>query len=142
MSQAKEGDAVKVHYTGKLEDGTVFDTSREREPLNVNLGSGEVIPGFEKGIVGMAVGESKTLKLGPDEAYGQKRPDLVVDVAKANFPDHITPTVGERLQVKQPDGSVINVQVAEIKDETVTLDANHPLAGETLVFDVELVEIG
>lgn len=142
MSQAKEGDAVKVHYTGKLEDGTVFDSSREREPLNVNLGSGEVIPGFEKGIVGMAVGESKTLKLGPDEAYGQKRPDLVVDVAKANFPDHITPTVGERLQVKQPDGSVINVQVAEIKDETVTLDANHPLAGETLVFDVELMEIG
>lgn len=141
MSQVKEGDAVQVHYTGKLQDGTVFDSSREREPLTVKVGSGEVIPGFEKGIIGMAVGETKTLTLNPDEAYGQKRDDLVVEVDKNQFPEHITPKVGERLQVKQPDGSLVNVQITDIEDSTVTLDANHPLAGESLVFEVELVGI-
>ncbi len=142
MSQAKDGDAVKVHYTGKLSDGTVFDSSEGREPLAVELGAGQVIPGFEKGLLGMAVGESKTITIEPDEAYGHKREDLIVDVDKGNFPEHITPTIGEHLQVKQPDGSVINVQITKIEGEKVTLDANHPLAGQTLVFDVEMVAIG
>jgi len=142
MSQAKSGDAVKVHYTGKLTDGTVFDSSEGREPLAVELGAGQVIPGFEKGLMGMAVGETKTITIDPEEAYGQKREDLVVDVDKSNFPENIKPAIGERLQVKQPDGSVINVQITQIEGDKVTLDANHPLAGQTLVFDVELVEIG
>ncbi len=142
MSQAKSGDAVKVHYTGKLTDGTVFDSSEGREPLAVELGAGQVIPGFEKGLMGMAVGETKTITIDPEEAYGQKREDLVVDVDKSNFPENIKPAIGERLQVKQPDGSVINVQITQIEGDKVTLDANHPLAGQTLVFDVEMVAIG
>jgi peptidylprolyl isomerase len=141
MSQAKEGDAVKVHYTGKLQDGTVFDSSREREPLQVTIGEKTLIPGFEKSLVGMEEGQSKTVTLEPSEAYGEKRTDLVVDVNKSNFPEHITPKVGERLQVKQPDGSLVNVTITNIADDMVTLDANHPLAGETLVFDIELVKI-
>lgn len=141
MNQVKEGDAVRVHYTGKLPDGTVFDSSRSREPLSVKVGAGEVIPGFERGLVGMAIGESRTITITPDEGYGYRRDELVVEVGAEHFPDHIKPRIGERLQVKQPDGSLVNVQITNIDDGTVTLDANHPLAGETLVFDVEVVEI-
>jgi len=142
MSQAKDGDAVKVHYTGKLEDGTVFDTSREREPLAVTLGASQVIPGFENGLIGMAVGDTKTITLPPEEGYGAKREDLIVDVERTNFPENVDPKVGERFQVKQPDDSVINVQVTAVKGDQVTLDANHPLAGKTLTFEIEMMEIG
>lgn len=141
MSQVREGDAVSVHYTGKLPDGTVFDSSREREPLQVKVGAGEVIPGFEQGLVGMEVGDNKTVTLTPDEAYGYRREDLIVDVDANQFPDNVKPRIGQRLQVRQPDGSLVNVQITGIEDGTVTLDANHPLAGETLIFDIELVAI-
>ena len=141
MGQVKEGDAVQVHYTGKLPDGTVFDSSRDREPLQVKVGAGEVIPGFDQGLVGMEVGDNKTVTLTPEEAYGYRREDLIVDVDAKQFPDNIQPRIGQRLQVRQPDGSLVNVQITGIEDGTVTLDANHPLAGETLIFDIELVAI-
>lgn len=142
MSVIKDGDAVKVHYTGKFEDGTVFDSSEEGKPLEVTIGSGNVIPGFEKGIVGMKNGESKTITLPPEEAYGKVRQDLIVEVKKSEVPEHINPSVGLSLQMKQPNGDVVNLVISDIAEETVTLDANHPLAGKTLVFEIEIVGIG
>lgn len=141
MSQAKNKDEVKVHYTGKLEDGTVFDSSQDRPPLEFKIGSGSVIPGFEQGVIGMETGDTKTITIPPEEAYGPRREELVVDVKGSDFPEHITPSVGQRLQISQPDGNVANVIIADIKEEMVTLDANHPLAGQALTFDIELVAI-
>lgn len=141
MSQVKDGDSVKVHYTGKFEDGTVFDSSREREPLELTVGNGNVIPGFEKGILGMKNGSTKEITIPPEEGYGPVRDDLVIEVSKKEIPDNIDPTVGQRLQMRKKDGRVINLTVAEVGESTVKLDANHPLAGKTLIFDVELVEI-
>lgn len=141
MGAVKDGDTVKVHYTGKFEDGTVFDSSKDREPLEVTIGAGRVIPGFEKGIIGMESGSTKTITLPPEEAYGQVRDDLIIEVKKAEIPENIKPKVGMNLQMKQKGGEVINLVVSEVKDETVTLDANHQLAGKTLVFDIEVVEI-
>jgi FKBP-type peptidyl-prolyl cis-trans isomerase 2 len=141
MSQAKNGDKVKVHYTGKYEGGEVFDTSREREPFEFTLGQGQVIPGFEKEIEGMDVGQTKTITIPPDEAYGQRREDLQVNVNRTEFPEDIKPEVGQQLQMKKPDGNIINVTVADVQEETVTLDANHPLAGKTLTFEIELLEV-
>lgn len=141
MTQAKDGSKVKVHYTGKLDDGTVFDSSKDRDPFEFTIGTGSVIPGFEKGIVGMATGETKTVTIPPDEAYGQKRDELIADVKKSHFPPDITPTVGQQLQMQQPDGRPLNVMVTKIEGEDVTLDANHPLAGKTLTFEIELVEV-
>ena len=142
MDQAKDGDMVKVHYTGKLKDGTVFDSSRDRAPLQFTLGQGKVIPGFEQGVMGMEVGATKTITVPPDDAYGLRRDEFMIDVPKSEFPPNITPEIGQQLQVKQPDGNLVNVTIRAITDEKVTLDANHPLAGETLIFEVELVEIG
>ena len=139
MSQVKEGDTVKVHYIGKLESGTVFDNSKDREPLEFIVGKREVIPGLEKGVIGMGIGEKKTLTIPPEEGYGKKRRELIVDVQKANFPKNITPYIGEQMQVQQDDGQLVDVIVANISRETITLDANNPLAGRTLIFDVELV---
>jgi peptidylprolyl isomerase len=141
MPEAKSGDKVKVHYTGKLEDNTVFDSSKDRPPLEFTIGSGSIIPGFENAVIGMQTGESKTFTIPPDEAYGQPRDELKMEVKKSDFPDDITPEVGQQLQMKRADGNVINVVVAEMEDDKVTLDANHPLAGKTLTFDIELVEI-
>ncbi len=141
MSEAKNGDTVRVHYTGKLEDGTIFDSSRDRAPLEFTIGGGEVIEGFEKGIVGMSVGSTKVLSIPPEDAYGPRREDLVLFVNKSEFPEHINPTVGQQLQVRQPNGAIIDLVVTEMNEDTVTLDANHPLAGQTLIFDVELMEI-
>jgi len=109
--------------------------------LEFTIGGGEVIEGFEKGIVGMAVGATKTLSIPPEEAYGPRREDLILFVNKSEFPEHINPSVGQQLQVRQPNGAIIDLVVTEMTDETVTLDANHPLAGQTLIFDVELMEI-
>ncbi len=142
MDQAKTGHTVKVHYTGKLEDGTVFDTSREREPFSLTLGNAQVIPGFEQGIMGMEVGQTRTVTLPPDQAYGAYRDELKIDVQKADFPENITPEVGQRLQMNQSDGSTVNLVVTNMDGESVTLDANHPLAGKTLIFEIELLEIG
>ena len=141
MSQAKEGDKVKVHYTGKLEDGTVFDTSENRPPLEFEIGKGNVIPGFEQGVVGMELNDKKTVTIPADSAYGQRRDELSVEVSKGDFPPDIDPNIGQQLQIKRPDGNVIDVTITNVDGDKVTLDANHPLAGKTLVFDIELVEI-
>jgi peptidylprolyl isomerase len=139
--EAKKGDTVRVHYTGKLENGEVFGMSREGLPSQITIGKGETIPGFEKGLIGMGPGDTKKFAVSPEEAYGPRREELMVDVKKGELPENFEPSVGERLQLRQPDGDSMYVMVADVKGDEVTLDANHPLAGRTLEFDVELVEI-
>ena len=141
MTQAQHGDTVKVHYTGKLEDGTQFDTSTSGDPLEFTLGGGQIIPGFEKAILGMTPGDAKTVTIPSQEAYGDHREDMVVVVNKTQFPDHITPQVGQQLEMRQANNQPLNVVITDISGEEVTLDANQPLAGKDLVFDLELVEI-
>ncbi|MBW1967688.1 MAG: peptidylprolyl isomerase [Deltaproteobacteria bacterium] len=141
MAQAKSGDTVKVHYTGKLEDGTVFDTSANRDPLEFTIGDGKIIPSFEQGVVGMSPGESRTTEIPADNAYGPHRREMVVEIDRNQFPAEVNPKVGERLQIPQKDGKMIIVAVTDVSESTVTLDANHPLAGKDLTFDIELVEI-
>jgi peptidylprolyl isomerase len=141
MRQAKIGDNVKVHYTGRLMDGSVFDSSRDREPLVFSLGAGTIIPGIENGVVGMKPGEKKNIKVPPEEAFGQRREDLVAEVAKSDIPKSIEPSIGKQLILNQKDGSPINVTVTKMNEKSVTIDANHPLAGETLEFEIELTEI-
>lgn len=141
MKLASKGDSVKVHYTGKLEDGTVFDSSRDREPLEFSIGGHQVIKGFEEAVVGMAEGQSKTVEIPSDESYGERRDDLVVTVSRDQIPKEIEVQEGIHLQMRQPDGTVFNVLVSELTDDSVTLDANHPLAGKDLTFDIELVEV-
>ena len=141
MSKVKDGDTVKVHYTGTLKDGQVFDTSAEREPLEFTLGQGQLIPGFEKAVVGMEVGDSTTVEIPTDEAYGEAREDLVINVPKDQLPDEVEPKVGMQLQVNQENGQPVPVRITEIADEELVLDANHPLAGKDLKFDIEVVEI-
>ena len=141
MSEAKNGDTVKIHYTGKLENGEVFDSSRDREPLEFKLGEGSVIPGFEKGIAGMAEGESKDITIPPEEAYGAKNDQLVFDLERSKLPDNITPAVGMQMQMTQPGGQPVNVVITGLTEEMITIDANHPLADKTLYFNVELMEI-
>ena len=137
----REGNTIRVHYTGKLENGEVFASSESGDPLEMRVGSGQVIPGFEQGVIGMELGEKRTIKLSPQEAFGPKRDDLIVEVNKGDFPENLDPTIGQNLQLKSPDGQMMNVRVADIKAEKVTLDANHPLAGEPVEFDLQLVEI-
>ncbi len=141
MAKAKLGDTVKVHYTGKLDDGVEFDSSSGREPLKFTLGSKQVIEGFEKGVIGMEVNETKTLTVPSEEAYGPYHKELALDIPVEQFPPHIQPEVGQQLQLTQPDGQPINVMVTQVTETTVTLDANHPLAGKDLTFDIQLVEI-
>lgn len=143
MPKVKEGDTVKVHYTGKLtEDGTVFDSSREREPLEFTLGNGQLIPGFEDAVVGMEEGDSTTVELDSEDAYGERREDLELEVSKSDLPDNIDPQVGMQLQMQQQeDGQAIPVQITAVEDDFVKLDANHPLAGKDLTFDIELIEL-
>ncbi len=141
QAQAKEGDTVKIHYTGKLENGEVFDSSKDREPLQFKMGEGQVIPGFEKGIAGMEVGDSKDITIPPEEAYGAKNEQLVFEIERSKLPDHITPELGMQLQMTQENGQPVNVVISALTDDTITIDANHPLADKTLHFDVELVDI-
>ena len=141
MSQAQNGDKVKVHYTGKLENGEIFDSSKDREPIAFVVGEGSLIPGFEKAVVGMEEGDSKNISIAPEEAYGERHEELVAEVNKSAFPEHITPAVGMQLQVTSQNGNPINVIVTDVGQENVTLDSNHPLAGQTLFFDIQLVEI-
>jgi len=141
LATIKEGDTVKVHYTGTIADGTVFDSSREREPLEVTLGEGKLIPGFEKAVVGMNVGDTSKVTIPSEEAYGEKREDMVIDVDRGQIPPDIKPEVGQQLQIQQKDGGAIPVVITEITDETVQLDANHPLAGQELTFEIEVVEV-
>ncbi len=141
MAQAKQGDTVRVHYTGKLVDGTVFDSSIDREPLEFKIGEGRLIPAFEKAVVGMKPGESISTNIPADEAYGQHSEELVWEVEKDRLPEDLEPEVGQHLQSVQRDGRVITFLVTEVSESSVTLDANHPLAGKDLVFDIELIEI-
>ena len=141
MAQAQAGDLVRVHYTGRLADGTIFDTSMEREPLEFTLGEGELIPGFEQAVLGMTTGESRTATILADQAYGPHRAERVIDVERHHLPSDLQPELGQRLQMTRPDGTTINVVVTTITETQVTLDANHPLAGHDLIFDLILVEI-
>lgn len=141
MAEASKGTNVKIHYTGRLDDGTVFDTSRERDPLDFTVGEGKVIPGFEEAVEGMAEGEEKTTTIPAEDAYGPRRDDLVLPVERARLPEGLDPEVGQPLQMQTEDGQVVQVVVAELRDDVVMLDANHPLAGRDLTFDIELVEV-
>lgn len=141
MSQAKSGDTVRIHYTGTLSDGTQFDSSEGRDPLEFSLGSGQVIPGFDKAVEGMAVGDNKSVSIEPEEAYGQKHEQLVQDVPKSALPQDMDPEVGMRLQSQSPDGQVMHLVITAVAEESITVDGNHPLAGHTLTFDINLVEI-
>ncbi|MEX0844054.1 MAG: peptidylprolyl isomerase [Balneolaceae bacterium] len=141
MSKVKNGDTVKVHYTGKLEDGSVFDSSESRDPLEITLGEGKLIPGFEKAVVGLEVGDKTTANIESAEAYGDRREDLEVTVERAQLPEEIEPEVGMQLQLNQPDGQPVPVQITKVEEENIIIDANHPLAGKDLTFDIELVEI-
>ncbi|APS40805.1 MULTISPECIES: FKBP-type peptidyl-prolyl cis-trans isomerase [Salegentibacter] len=142
MSQVKANDTVKVHYTGKLADGQVFDSSVERgEPIEFTMGQGQLIPGFEKGLIDMKVNEKKTINIPKEEAYGEPREELVQEVQKSQLPEEIKPEVGMGLVSKSPDGQEMNLVVKDVKDETIVVDGNHPLAGKDLVFDLEVVEI-
>jgi peptidylprolyl isomerase len=141
MAQAKNGNTVKVHYTGKLADGTVFDSSMQGDALQFILGEGQLIPGFEKAVLGMIVGEEKTFIIPADEAYGAHNVDLVFTVDRSSLPSQMNPAVGQRFQIRQQDGSVTAVMVSAISDANVTFDANHPLAGKDLTFEIQIVEI-
>ena len=141
MSHAKSGDTVKIHYTGTLDDGTQFDSSQGREPLEFEVGSGQVIPGFDKAVEGMAVGDSKSVRLEADDAYGQRHEQLVQEVERSMLPDDVNPETGMALQSSSPDGRVTQFVITAVTEETITVDANHPLAGLALSFDIELVGI-
>lgn len=141
MTQVKKGDKIKVHYHGKLTSGETFDSSADREPLEFEVGSGMVIKGFDDGVTGMTVGEKKTVNISYDEAYGPKNPEMVIEMPKDRFPKDMEIEIGMPLGMSDQQGQQYEVTVVEIKDDVVMLDANHRLAGEDLVFDLELVEI-
>ncbi|MGB7393149.1 MAG: peptidylprolyl isomerase [Pricia sp.] len=142
MSKVKNDDTVKVHYTGKLIDGQVFDSSVERgEPIKFTMGQGQLIPGFEKGLVDMEVNEKKTINISKDEAYGEVKDELIQKVPKEQLPEDIKPEVGMGLTSKTQNGQDVNLIVKEVNEDTITVDGNHPLAGKSLIFDLEVVEI-
>ena len=141
MSQVEKGNNVKVHYTGTLTDKTVFDSSREREPLAFTVGAGQMIAGFDAAVVGMKVGENKTVTIPANEAYGPKSEEAMIKVPKEQLPEGMAPEIGMQLEARQPDGRAQVLVVAEVLETEVVLDANHPLAGKDLIFDIEMVEI-
>lgn len=141
MSEAKKGDRVAVHYTGKFADGSIFDSSQGQDPLRFTIGEGEVIPGFEDAVVGMLPGQTKTQTIPSDQAYGPHNDEMVVSIDRKEFPDDMELQVGQRLKLSQ-EGQTMVVTITDVQDASVTLDANHPLAGQDLVFDIELLEIG
>ncbi len=141
MEVAKKGNRVKVHYTGKLQDGTIFDSSIEREPLEFVVGDGNMIKGFDKAVEGMQKGETVTANIPSSEAYGERRADMMVDVPIDQVPENINPAVGQQLSIQQANGQAMPVVVTAVSDDKITLDANHPLAGKDLTFEINLVEI-
>lgn len=142
MTQVKTGDTVRIHYTGTLNDGTQFDSSAGRDPLQFEVGSGQIIPGLDREIPGMNVGDKKTVNIPAAEAYGEVNPQMQQSIPRAQIPAEIPLEIGARLQMQTPEGQVIPVTVAAVDEQAVTLDANHPLAGKDLTFDIELVSIG
>tara|TARA_R110002051_G_scaffold30845_1_gene70992 strand:- start:3644 stop:4072 length:429 start_codon:yes stop_codon:yes gene_type:complete len=142
MSKVKENDTVEVHYTGKLKNGQVFDSSLEREPIKVTLGQKSLIPGFEKGLVNMELNEKKTVVIPKEEAYGDINKELFHEVPLTDLPEEIKPEIGMGLMAKNPDGTERQLRVVDIKDDHIVIDANHPLAGQELTFELEVVRIG
>jgi peptidylprolyl isomerase len=142
MTQAKDGSTVQVNYTGKLADGTVFDSSYDRHPLKFTVGKGQLIGGFEKAVVGMNAGEKKTVVIPAAEAYGPRQENAVVEVERKNLPQNLDVQVGQRLELTQEDDSSLLVTVTATSESTITIDANHPLAGKDLTFEIELMSIG
>ncbi|MDA8595653.1 MAG: FKBP-type peptidyl-prolyl cis-trans isomerase [Flavobacteriaceae bacterium] len=141
MMAAKANDTVKVHYKGTLSDGQVFDTSEGRDPMEFTLGTGQVIPGFENGILGMDADQTKTIEIPAAEAYGDIKAELVQEVPRAQLPEEIKPEVGMQLMSQTPDGQQIPLIITAVTDDTITVDANHPLAGKDLTFEVTLVSV-
>jgi peptidylprolyl isomerase len=141
MTQVKSGDTVKIHYTGKLSDGTVFDTSNNKDPLQFTVGKGQVIEGFDEAVTGMTVGETKTAEIPCEKGYGRRNDNMIIVVDKKQVPPELKPEVGQRLEVGSASGELLAVTVIEVGEENITLDANPPLAGEDLTFDLELLEI-
>ncbi len=141
MPQAKRGDTVRVHYSGKLEDGTVFDSSTSREPLEFTIGSGEVIPGVEQAVAGMEPGQTKSAEVPPEQGYGPHRDEMVAVIDRLRLPEDLDPAVGQRLSVQREDGGHLQVRVTDVSDRTITIDGNHELAGRNLHFDLQLVEV-
>ncbi|WP_047267243.1 FKBP-type peptidyl-prolyl cis-trans isomerase [Marinitoga sp. 1197] len=139
--KAEKGNTVKVHYTGTLNDGSVFDTSNGREPLEFTLGTGQVIPGFEEAIIGMEIGEKKTITIPSKEAYGEYSEEKVFELPKQNFPSNIDEALGQTVQLGDSTGNVFLAKILEVTDEIVKMDTNHPLAGKDLTFEIELIEI-
>jgi FKBP-type peptidyl-prolyl cis-trans isomerase 2 len=139
--QAKKGDAVSVHYTGRLEDGSVFDSSVSRSPLSFTLGDGNMIKGFDAAVYGMVIGDKKTVTIPAVEAYGERRQDMMIDIPLNEVPEHIQPEIGLQLTLQGAGGQPVPVTVVEVTEEKIVLDANHELAGKDLIFDIELVEI-
>jgi peptidylprolyl isomerase len=141
MTQAKNGDKVKVHYTGKLDNGTVFDSSADREPLEFTIGEGQLIADFEQAVIDMNPGESKTIKIPFDNAYGPHRDEMLIVVDRSQFPEDLEPKIDQQLQIRNQNGDASVAKVVDISGTNVTLDANHPLAGKDLTFEIQLTEI-
>lgn len=141
MNRAKAGDTVRVHYTGTLDDDTQFDCSSGRDPIEFAIGSRQVIPGFENAVEGMSVGEHKSVRIEAEEGYGTHHQQLIQEVPKSALPEGLTPALGMQLQARDSENKVTNLTVTQVADESITVDANHPLAGKALNFDIELVEI-
>jgi|SRR6185295_14349362 len=141
MQEAKNGDQVKVHYHGRLDDGTTFDSSEGRPPLQFQVGAGQVIKGFDDGVLGMKEGDKKTIHIPVHEAYGDKSPDMIIEFPRDQFPPDMSPEVGMQLNLRGQDGRSFPVVISDVKEEIVVLDGNHPLAGRDLIFDIEMVEI-
>ncbi|MCF6180344.1 MAG: peptidylprolyl isomerase [Geopsychrobacter sp.] len=141
MSAAVKGSKVKVHYTGTFDDGEKFDGSEGNDPLEFEVGSGQVIPGFEQAVLGMKVGESKKVRIPEDDAYGPHNPEMVIESSSAQFEEGLNPVVGQQFQTEMDDGQPVLLTVVAVEGEMITLDANHPMAGKDLNFEIELVEI-
>lgn len=141
MAGAQNGDTVRVHYTGKLDDGTVFDSSKDRDPLEFTIGDQRIIPGFQDIVEGMEPGESKTGTVPSDKAYGPRRDEMVLEIPRSRIPEDVDPQVGEHVYLSRPDGQTIPVHIVQTTEAAITVDANHPLAGQELTFEVELLEI-
>jgi FKBP-type peptidyl-prolyl cis-trans isomerase 2 len=141
MQEAKNGDQVKVHYHGRLSDGSTFDSSEGRSPLQFQVGAGQVIKGFDDGVLGMKEGDKKTIHIPVHEAYGEKSQDMIIEFSRKQFPPNMDPEIGMELNLRSQDGKNFPVVVTDVKEDVVVLDGNHPLAGKDLIFDIEMVEI-